>query len=373
MTYMFEYPQFVRVTVPENSVYPQYGLYAYSEGRFTEKARKMWFDGVPVLFLPGNSGSHMQARSLASVALRKALRGPQEFHFDYFTIDYNEELSGLYGGVLQSQTEFAAACISRILRLYKSNRYTKNVPKSVILIGHSMGGVVAKRLLAYPSTANSTSIAITLAAPLEAPTINFDNTINDYYIRMSEEWKQLARDPERNNSRILLSFGNGPRDILVASGLTASRDSYINALVTAIPGVWVSPDHVGIVWCKQLVMTINKYLFDIVDPLTEQIKDNRELLTTKARQYFQANRSMTLSAEIKRPVVSMLMDAFWYEDNRRIYQIYRPEIDKTTYLMIRLVSFPQNRFVAVESVNLTDNDWLFGCNAMYTHNTYRYW
>ncbi|KAI5651707.1 PGAP1-like protein domain-containing protein [Phthorimaea operculella] len=234
------------------------------------------------------------------------------------------------------------------------------------------GGVVAKRLLAYPSTINSTSIAITLAAPLEAPTINFDNSINDYYMLMSEEWKQLAKDPAKSNSRVLLSFGNGPRDILVASGLTASKDSYINALVTAIPGVWVSPDHVGIVWCKQLVMAINKYLFDIVDPLTEQISENRQLLTAKARQYFQANRSMTLSADIKRPVVLMQADAFWYEDNRRIYQIYRPEIDKTTYLMIRLVSFPQNRFVAVESVNVTDKDWLFGCNAMYTYNTYRY-
>lgn len=43
------------------------------------------FDGVPVLYLPGNAGSHMQARSLASVALRKALSHGYEFHFDFFT------------------------------------------------------------------------------------------------------------------------------------------------------------------------------------------------------------------------------------------------------------------------------------------------
>lgn len=43
------------------------------------------FDGVPVLYLPGNSGSHMQARSLASVALRKALNSERDYHFDYFT------------------------------------------------------------------------------------------------------------------------------------------------------------------------------------------------------------------------------------------------------------------------------------------------
>lgn len=43
------------------------------------------FDGVPVLFIPGNSGSHMQARSLASVALRKALTKGYQYHFDFFT------------------------------------------------------------------------------------------------------------------------------------------------------------------------------------------------------------------------------------------------------------------------------------------------
>ncbi|XP_075973637.1 GPI inositol-deacylase [Anticarsia gemmatalis] len=373
MTYMFEYPQFVRLTVPENKIYPQYGLYAYSEGRFTERARKMWFDGVPVLFLPGNSGSHMQARSLASVALRKALSRGYQYHFDFFTISYNEELSGLYGGVLQSQTKFAAACISKILRLYKSNKYTKVIPSSVILIGHSMGGLIAKRLLAYPSTINSTSVAITLAAPLEAPVINVDAAMDDYYMLMNLEWDTYVNsNMDIKQKKMLFSFGNGPRDILMPSGLTSSNDSYISALTTAIPGVWASPDHVCIVWCKQLVMVINRFLFSIVDPVTEQITENQDLLMSRAKQYFQANRSMTLSPDVVRPNLTMVADAFWYEDNRRIYQVSRPQIDKTTYLMIRLVGFPQNRFVAVEAVNVDDKEWIFGCNAKFTYNTYRY-
>ncbi|CAG5050252.1 unnamed protein product [Parnassius apollo] len=373
MTYMFEYPQFVRISLDENKLNPQYGLYAYSEGRFTEKARKMWFDGIPVLFVPGNSGSHMQARSLASVALRKALAKGYEYHFDFFTISYNEELSGLYGGVLQSQTDFAAACVSKILSLYKSNRYTKSVPTSVILIGHSMGGVITKRLLAYYATRNSTDIAITLAAPLEAPVINFDVAMNNYYMIMDMEWELfINQNQEIKNKKMLISFGSGPRDLLIPAGLTSTNDSFISVLTTAVPGVWVSPDHVSMVWCKQLVMAVNRYLFDIVNMQTEQISNNRALLTSKARQYFQANRSMTLSPHKARPDVTLQGDAFWYEDNRRIYQINRPDIDRTTFLMIRLVSFPQNRFVAVESVNVDDKDWIFGCNAKYTHSTYRH-
>lgn len=40
--------------------YRKYALYAYSEGRFTENARNMKFEGVPVLFVPGNAGSYKQ-------------------------------------------------------------------------------------------------------------------------------------------------------------------------------------------------------------------------------------------------------------------------------------------------------------------------
>ncbi|CAH0723349.1 unnamed protein product, partial [Brenthis ino] len=371
MTYMFEYPQFVKISLDDDKTSPQYGLYAYSEGRFTERARKMWFNGIPVLFLPGNSGSHMQARSLASVALRKSLSQGYEYHFDFFTINYNEELSGLYGGVLQTQTQFAAACISKILSLYKSNSYIKPVPTSVILIGHSMGGLIAKRLLAYPSTINTTNIAITLATPIEAPVINFDTVINDYYMLMELEWKAYIRN-EIKEKKFLISIGSGPRDVLVPAGLTSSNDSHVNVLVTAIPGVWLTPDHVSMVWCKQLVMVINRFLFDIVNPSTKQVTENNLKIATKAKQYFKANRSMVLDPKAKRSNVTMQADAFWYEDNRRMYQISRPEIDRTTHLMIRLVTFPQNRFVAVEAVNVSDKDWIFGCNAKYIYNNYRH-
>lgn len=42
--------------------YNKYGLYAYSEGRFTADARDMRFEGIPVLFVPGNAGSYKQGK-----------------------------------------------------------------------------------------------------------------------------------------------------------------------------------------------------------------------------------------------------------------------------------------------------------------------
>lgn len=73
-----------------------------------------------------------------------------------------------------------------------------------------------------------TSMAITLAAPLEAPIINFDQSMNQYYFDMEREWAMRSTEMQ---SKLLLSFGSGARDILVPSSLTGSRYSDINALV----------------------------------------------------------------------------------------------------------------------------------------------
>ncbi len=78
----------------------------------------------------------LTARSLASVCMRKALNSRSPFHMDFFTVDLNEEYSALYGGVLETQTEFVRQSIYRILDLYKNAKATK--PESVVLVGHSM-------------------------------------------------------------------------------------------------------------------------------------------------------------------------------------------------------------------------------------------
>jgi glycosylphosphatidylinositol deacylase len=61
------------------------------------------------LFFAGNAGSFKQVRSLASVALRKAIDMTKyKTHFDFFTLDFGEEMSAIYGPVLDDQSNFAA-------------------------------------------------------------------------------------------------------------------------------------------------------------------------------------------------------------------------------------------------------------------------
>jgi hypothetical protein len=54
---------------------------------------------------------------------RKALDDTDyKVHFDYFAVDFGEELSALYGGVLEQQADFAAACVEKILQLYTGKK-----------------------------------------------------------------------------------------------------------------------------------------------------------------------------------------------------------------------------------------------------------
>lgn len=48
---------------------------------------------------------------------------------------FNQELSGLYGGYLEPQTEFASLCIKKIFRFYPEHIRSK---LQIILIGHSV-------------------------------------------------------------------------------------------------------------------------------------------------------------------------------------------------------------------------------------------
>ena len=114
MTYMYEYPEYepIKLTEVARQRFPKYRLYVYGEGKYSQKHKDGKFSGIPVLYIPGNSGSYKQVRSMGSVALRKAEDQNQyKLHFDYFAVDFNEEFSAIYGGVLEDQTLFVSHCV----------------------------------------------------------------------------------------------------------------------------------------------------------------------------------------------------------------------------------------------------------------------
>ncbi|XP_031831739.1 GPI inositol-deacylase isoform X2 [Nomia melanderi] len=315
----------------------------------------MYFSGIPVLFIPGNAGSHEQVRSLASVSLRKSLKDRTPFHFDYFTVSLGKDYSALYGGVLMEETLYVSHCIQKILSLYKIS------VENVILIGHSMGGLVAKGSVLLTSNVNAsvTNIIITLATP-HTPTLVLDRTLANYYYNLENQLNKI-KDAEVN----IISIGGGPRDILVTTTQHIDTTADINVLSTNIPDVWKSTDHLSILWCKQLVFTVVRSLFDSVN-----VSQRPPRISSKPEERMQAlsyhfhHHAAGKRLYYYKETVQFEPGGQWIEDIRTQYTWSNKNLSKktsTVYLMIRLNRQPDQ--LTIDTINLESKDWLFACAA----------
>jgi len=144
---MFQNPDLIPVKLSSQleNKFPNYKLFLYCEGSDCAQNENLRFKkgNIPVLFITGNADSHKQVRSMASVAAEKSRHPPhQNVKFKFFTISFNEELSALYGPLLSRQTEYAQHCVKHIMTLFRDISPPIYRPKSVLIIGNSMGGLV---------------------------------------------------------------------------------------------------------------------------------------------------------------------------------------------------------------------------------------
>lgn len=154
MTYMRQPISIIPVPIDPQiqAKFPFYKLFLYCENFECHQYENLQFTRtaeIPVLFITGNADSHKQVRSLASIASHKALKSKyssRKVRFHYFTISFNEELSALYGPILSAQTEYTKHCIKHILGLFSGIKPEEKRPKSVLIVGNSMGGVIARGL-----------------------------------------------------------------------------------------------------------------------------------------------------------------------------------------------------------------------------------
>ena len=355
MTYMYEYPQYIPVNTSQAG---KYRLLVYGEGEEGRRVRRLRagkMSGAPVLFIAGNAGSHKQVRSLASVALRKAGEDHKKTHFDFYSVDFSEEWSAFHGGLLDQQTRFVAESIAKILELYD------NSAQSVVLVGHSMGGLVAKAVLMYPELTgpDTVKLIINLATP-DTPVVVLDWETHQFYQKVSRFWSE-----SRPQDVTLVSISGGQRDLQVRSGLTQDPHADIQTSSEAVPGSWVSADHKCIVWCKQLVLTLTRALFDLVDSdtkqITEDIERRREVL-----HYHLVHRAWgkEYEEEKMRPAdpVRLGRASQWSEVTERQVTLERDQLTAGQYHMIQLVpGDPDRRQLTLEALHTESDHWVFGC------------
>ncbi|KAG6035666.1 GPI inositol deacylase [Claviceps citrina] len=264
----------------------KYALYLYREQGIDDEHK---LRGTPVLFIPGNAGSYKQVRPIAAEAatyFHDTLRHDGRSidagvrNLDFFTVDFNEDITAFHGQTLLDQAEYLNEAIRYILSLYSDPQRVGRDPQlpdptSVIILGHSMGGVVARAMLVQSNyQANSINTIITMSAPHSRPPVTFDSQIVQIYDEINNYWRTAYAQKWANNNPLwhvtLISIAGGTLDTVVPSDY-ASVESLVpethgfTVFTTGIPTVWTSMDHQAILWCDQFRKVIAKSLYDVVN------------------------------------------------------------------------------------------------------------
>ena len=230
-----------------------YSAVQYVEGMSSFRARSGPKTGL--LFLPGNAGSASQVRSLGGAAA--GLGTPLEV----YALDVGEEKSALQGQALLGQAQ-AAIHVMEALTLSHNIRQW-------VLVGHSMGGVVARmvgEMLLSSNNASRVAMAspgsllavVTLASPQGKPPLAVDGTMQEIY----HTW--LADPAGAGRTIPLLSLHGGPRDTLIPPhlarmGLQSLPLSLVRESME-VASMGVSADHQCVLWCRQIVATLARWL-----------------------------------------------------------------------------------------------------------------
>eukprot|EP00126_Sphaerothecum_destruens_P003645 Sdes_comp17417_c0_seq1m6632 len=287
-----------------------YSLHLYSETHAAPLSSLPKLNPVPVLFIPGSQGSKNQIRSIASVveqlhfydhergnSPRRTFQFEPDFlepHqndtfsplpeiFQFFTVDFSEEDSGINGGFLSLQSNYVAACLYQIRRLYQRQSFSSSSSSdlSLMVIAHSMGGVVARAAFARDDTILSVwgSITLlTLATPHLRPLVAVDASMLKMYQEMDLMWEKRVFP---SSKVLLVSIAGGYRDVIIPAHLAtrlppnlhpfANSHHFIANVASSIPHVWLATDHKCIMWCRQLVYVLARMMYDWVDASTLQM------------------------------------------------------------------------------------------------------
>ncbi|OAA69063.1 GPI inositol-deacylase [Cordyceps fumosorosea ARSEF 2679] len=298
----------------------KYSLHLYREQGLDDEVK---LRGVPVLFIPGNAGSYKQVRPIAAEAASYFYERLQHDgsslnagirNLDFFTVDFNEDITAFHGQTLLDQAEYLNEAIRYILSLYSDpSKVLRDPdlpdPTSVIIIGHSMGGVVARAMLVQSNyQANSINTIITMSAPHARPPVTFDGQIVQIYDEINEYWRRAYTQKWASSNPLwhvtLISIAGGSLDTVVPSDY-ADIDSLVpethgfTVYTTGVPTVWTSADHQAIMWCDQFRKVVSQALFDVVDVhRASQTKPRADRMTTFRKRFLsglEPNAQRTIS------------------------------------------------------------------------------
>lgn len=268
-------------------------------------------DGIPILFIPGNAGSYRQIRSIAAETSVlwydpniNVVDNPKQKNYDFFAADFNEDFLAFHGRTILDQAEYLNDAVAFILLLYA---HTENPPTSLILIGHSMGGIAARLMLTLPNyVPGSVNTILTLSSPHSAAPLTFDGDLLRVYSAIDRFWydgfhpslKEPSLARQRLHNVSVVSITGGLLDSVLPAdyttlGYLVPPSNGFTMFTTGIQDVWTPSDHLAIVWCRQLRRLIARWLLSIADvssphrtyPLERRMEILRKLFMSGFEKY----------------------------------------------------------------------------------------
>jgi len=137
----------------------------------------------------------------------------------------------------------------------------------------------------------------------------------------------------------------------------------------------VSTDHRCIAWCKQLVLAINRALFDSIDRVENDFsKDsvlrrnvfNFHLVSRQGGKHFKKRDPSSTSR--KKPFDK---DGFWSDSIKRQFIFAKKKVTVDSHILIRMIDDAKHRNVVIDTLNMRMDSWLFGCKATTVYNNTR--
>lgn len=368
MTFMMEPPKFIPIPIGKskqetssNSITHDYSLFMYSEYGFPleNNVRKDLRDSMPVLFVPGNAGSYQQVRSLASTCIRRQLQSLDASKFVFYTIDFKAQLSGLSGDLIDRQISFVQRAVRKIVDLHPTET------DGVIIVGHSVGGFIAKAVLTKTGFDKSLiSLIINLGSPLTKPFINFDRRLDDLYRLTNEFW-----DRYKNTSKALsISISGGASDRLVPTHLSLDPQYDLSITTSSIDEVWLTTDHVSVTWCRELMNKLAQLLSALMDKKQTRLAGNKfqQLEVTKEQLITSASDAIEIVSE-STSSEKIVVASGGSEEFKDFFNAHRNRLIDSPIIINMTNQDRSNLFIWVEHVESFRKNGIFGCKVVTLH------
>lgn len=260
---------YLKMNVPNTDEYPRYSLYWHGNFKnFTEDNLKPNGRCQPVLFVPGNAGSHQQVINFVSgmnshMDMRKSIQ--KNDCFEFYSIDFDEEMVIFSEDLLILQAKYV-----NLVSIWLSTMQ-HSYSKSLIFVGHSYGGVVMRLAIFIQDNReifkDFNILMITIASPHNRPPVPFNSIYSLIHRFVKNYWTKILMKKLPFKSLFFISVFSGLNDIQVPKMLsyvdpTRQTGPYrsMNLSTLQIQQAWSNPNHGASISEMHIVLMITEFL-----------------------------------------------------------------------------------------------------------------